>query len=132
MELLNTLNSYSVKDDVDQKLRQEVLDTVILMLSPMVPHITHALWAELGHETAVIEQSWPSVDHKALTQDTMGIVIQVNGKLRANIVVASDIKKEELEQLAVKHESVQKYIVGKELKKVILVPRKLVNIVVGE
>ena len=132
MELLNLLNNFNVTTKLDQQLRQEVLDNVILMLSPIVPHITHTLWFNLGHTTAVIEQPWPTVDSKALSQDTIGIVIQVNGKLRANLTVAADINKADLEQLAMQHESIQKYIVGKELKKIILVPRKLVNIVVGE
>jgi leucyl-tRNA synthetase len=132
MELLNQLNAFVVKDKLDQQLRQEVLNAVMLMLSPIVPHITHTLWLALGNKTAIIEQPWPSVDQNALTQDTITVVIQVNGKLRADVAVDPDISKDELEKLALKHEGVQKYISGKEIKKIIVVPRKLVNIVVGE
>ncbi len=132
MELLNNLNNYTVNTPLDQQIRQEILDNVILMLSPIVPHIAHSLWSELGHATAVIEQAWPVVDQLALTQDTINIVIQVNGKLRASLNVAPDTDKAILEQLAKEHESIQKYISGKAIKKIITVPRKLINIVVGE
>ena len=132
MELLNNLNNYTVNTPLDQQIRQEILDNVILMLSPIVPHIAHSLWSELGHATAVIEQAWPVVDQLALTQDTINIVIQVNGKLRASLNVAPDTDKAILEQLAKEHESIQKYLSGKAIKKIITVPRKLINIVVGE
>jgi leucyl-tRNA synthetase len=132
MELLNNLNTFAITSDLDQQLRQEVLNNVTLMLSPIVPHIAHSLWSELGHSTAVIEQSWPSVDAKALSQDTINIVVQINGKLRANLNVDAGIEKQALEQLALQNESVQKYVAGKEVKKIIVVPKKLINIVVGE
>lgn len=132
MELLNYLNTFSGKDPIDQQVRQEVLNSVVLMLAPIVPHITHELWQALGNKTAAVEQPWPQVDQNALTKDTINLVVQINGKLRANIVASIDANKSDLEAMALQHENVQKHIAGKTIKKVIIVPKKLINIVVGE
>ena len=132
MELLNALNAFNINDHLDQQLRQEVLEHIILMLSPIIPHATHSLWLALGHTTAVIEQTWPVVDQSALHQDTINMVVQVNGKLRASLTVANEATKEVLEKSALAHENVQKYIAGKQLQKIIIVPRKLINIVIKE
>jgi leucyl-tRNA synthetase len=132
MELLNYLNTFSGKDPIDQQVRQEVLNSVVLMLAPIVPHITHELWQALGNKTAAVEQPWPQVDQNALTKDTINLVVQINGKLRANIVASIDANKSDLESMALQHENVQKHIAGKTIKKVIIVPQKLINIVVGE
>lgn len=132
MELLNYLSSFSGTSTADQQVRQEVLNTVILMLSPIIPHITHTLWHDLGNTPAVIEQPWPQVDKLALTKDTVTLVIQINGKLRSNIEVAIDTSKDELERLALQNETVKKHLDGKAVKKIIIVPGKLINIVAGE
>jgi leucyl-tRNA synthetase len=132
MELLNAVNSLNGDGVLDQQIRQEALNLIILMLSPITPHITHALWHALGNKTAVIDEPWPKVDHSALQQDTVNMVVQINGKVRANIEVGVDVAKHELEQLAQQNENVQKHLVGKSIKKIIIVPRKLLNIVVEE
>jgi leucyl-tRNA synthetase len=132
MELLNALNVFTGTTQQDQQVRQEVLNTVMLMLAPIVPHITHTLWLELGNKTAIIEQPWPKVDHDALAKDNVTMVVQVNGKLRASIDVALDATKPEIELLAQQNENVLKFIAGKDIKKIIIVPHKLINIVVGE
>ena len=130
MELLNAINKLS--DDTDQGLAvaRESLEAVVVMLSPMVPHICHALWQELGHESALIDQRWPTVDERALEIDLIEMVVQVNGKLRARISVPVDAGKESIEADALANENVQRYIEGKEIRKVIVVPGRLVSIVV--
>lgn len=132
MELLNSLNSFTGDTKTCREVRQEALNIVTIMLSPIVPHIAHAIWHELGNKTAVINEAWPTVDKNALTQDTVTMVVQVNGKLRANLEVDIDTTKDQLEQLAQQHENVIKFISGKAVKKIIVVPRKLINIVVEE
>lgn len=132
MELLNSLNSFTGDSEADQQVRQEVLNHVVLMLSPIIPHITHTLWHALGNHNAIINEAWPKVDHSALSRDTVNLVVQVNGKLRANLTADTDVTKSELEQLALQHENVQKHVAGKSIKKIIIVPGKLVNIVIED
>lgn len=130
MELLNALNAAPNEGSVDQQVRQEVLEHVVLVMSPIIPHITHALWHELGHKTAVVDEAWPKVDQGALLRDVVSIVVQVNGKLRANLDVPANASKEQIEQLARDNVNVQRHLSGQQIKKVIVVPGKLINIVV--
>jgi leucyl-tRNA synthetase len=131
MELLNTTTKFaeSNNDRNDRVVVQEALEIVILMLAPIVPHFSHALWNKLGHENAVIDQSWPTLDEKALAQESVLIVLQVNGKVRGKIEVSMTISKEGLEQEALKNESVKRFIDGKKVHKIIVVPHRLVNVV---
>lgn len=133
MELLNAVTRFSDSSDsaADQQVIQEALETAILMMSPIVPHFCHALWQHLGHDEAIIDARWPQVDQAALSQSTMLIVLQVNGKLRAKVEVAKDIPKDELQSLALAHEAVQRFTAGKTVGKIIVVPGRLVNIVVS-
>jgi leucyl-tRNA synthetase len=98
------------------------------MLSPLVPHITTALWRELRPGTRLLDQPWPQVDASALVQDSIELVVQVNGKLRGHVHVAVDAAKDQIEKLAI--EAVQKFIGEAKPKKIIVVPGRLVNIVV--
>ena len=131
MELLNTTTKFteSIKDRNDRVVVQEALEVVILMLAPIVPHFSHALWNKLGHENAVIDQPWPALDEKALAQDSVLIVLQVNGKVRGKIEVSKTISKENLEQETLENESVKRFIDGKKVHKIIVVPDRLVNVV---
>ena len=95
------------------------------------PHMTHTLWHDLGHSEAVINESWPTVDKSALVRDEIEMVIQVNGKVRGRITVPANSDKSALENEALNHENIQKHIDGKSVKKVIVVPKKLINIVIG-
>jgi leucyl-tRNA synthetase len=131
MELLNHLHDHAIQTNNDRILRQEILNVVILMLAPIIPHITHVLWQELGHDKAVIDCSWPSIDLTALICDTMNIIVQVNGKLRANIMVPVTATKESIEQEALNHANVKRFIANSSVQKIIVVPSKLVNIVLG-
>lgn len=133
MELLNAVSRYEAakENEIDQLIIQEALEASILMLAPIVPHFSHALWQYLGHDEAVIDASWPQVDESALTQNTLLIVLQVNGKVRAKIDVPANIDKPELKKLALENESIRKYTDAGSVRKIIIVPGRLVNIVVS-
>ena len=130
MELLNAINKFDDESSAGLAVVGEALEAVVVMLSPMVPHICHALWQELGHNSALIDQSWPEADEGALESDQVEIVVQVNGKLRARLAVAADASKNDVEAAALADENVQRYIEGKDIRKLIVVPGRLVNIVV--
>ena len=130
MELMNAVAKF--KDDSEQgrAVMQECLQSIILLLSPIVPHITHELWKILGQDSLLLEEAWPKVDDTALVKDSLQIIVQVNGKLRSRIEVAASADKAEIEQAAMADENVQRFTEGKHVVKVIVVPGKLVNIVV--
>ncbi len=130
MELLNAINKFSDDSNAGRWVVRESLAAVVVMLSPMVPHICHALWKALGHDTALIDQSWPQLDESALEADLVEIVVQVNGKLRARISVAADATKEVVEAQALADANVRRFIEGSDIRKVIVVPGRLVNVVV--
>lgn len=125
MELINTVNRFEGHSPVIG----EALETAVLVLSPIVPHICQELWQQLGHNGLVIDAQWPSVDKSALVKDTLLYVVQVNGKVRAKLEVSAATGKEALEALALADERVQAFTEGKTVRKVIVVPNKLVSIV---
>ncbi|AFI84112.1 leucine--tRNA ligase [Methylophaga nitratireducenticrescens] len=131
MELMNGLSKFTEQDTQARAVRQEVLELVVLMLAPITPHICHALWTQLGYDKAVIDAQWPEVDAEALKQDKTELMIQVNGKLRSKLMVDVNAQQADIEPLAIADENVQRYIDGKTIRKVILVPGRLINIVVG-
>ncbi len=135
MELLNTVTKFKDASgelsSTDEQVIQEALEVIVLVLAPIVPHFSHALWNHLGHTGAIINADWPKVDTTALTQESVLIVIQVNGKLRAKLEVDKDIGKDELEALALADEAVIRFTETGTIRKVIIVPGKLVNIVVN-
>jgi len=130
MELVNTLSKFVDESDNGKAIRQEALESIVLMLAPIVPHICHQLWLDLGHQQAVLGVAWPQVDASALEQDTIELVIQVNGKLRSKISVSMTATSEEIQVQALNDELAIRFIDGKPIRKVIVVPKKLVNIVV--
>jgi leucyl-tRNA synthetase len=107
------------------------LEIVLLTLSPIVPHFCHALWQHLGHQEAIIDCPWPAIDETAMVQDEIQLVIQVNGKLRGKLDVAKDTDTTTLETLALADTNVQKFTDGKSVRKIIVIPGKLINIVVS-
>ena len=109
---------------------QEALELVVLMLSPVVPHICHALWHALGHTGAIVDCRWPSFDADALVQDTITLIVQVNGKLRGKVSVAADAQREAIEAAVLNEENVCRHIGEQPVKKFIVVPGKLVNVVI--
>ncbi len=130
MELMNELARFDDSSAQGRAVLQEALELVVLMLSPIVPHITHALWHALGHQQAVVDCRWPAVDEQALVQDTLQLVVQVRGKVRGRISVAADADRESIEQAALADENVARHVADQAVRKVIIVPGKLVNIVV--
>jgi len=129
MELLNEVGKLGGDEPQTLAVRQEALETAVLVLAPIVPHICHQLWHALGHEEPVVEASWPEADEKAMVRSEITVVLQVNGKVRAKADVPADIAKDELEKLALAHENVQRFTEDKTVRKVIVVPGKLVNVV---
>jgi leucyl-tRNA synthetase len=142
MKMLNSIERFSgpmlkvepnsAKQPVYADLIAESFSILLRMLSPIAPHITHALWRELGYGDDILVAPWPEVDETALVQDEIEIVLQVNGKLRGNLTVAKTASKAMLEQLALAHPAVQKYLAGEAAKKIVVVPGRLINVVVQE
>ena len=129
-EMLNLYETLKERSPVARAVAQEVLEDAVLLLSPIVPHIATALWRELRPGTELIDQPWPAVDAAALVRDSIELVVQVNGKLRGHITVSASASREEIERAALGHEAVVKFIAGQKVKKVIVVPGRLVNVVV--
>jgi len=132
MELLNEIGKRADRaTSAGRAVEREALEAAVLLLAPVVPHVCHALWRSLGHADAVIDAPWPRADESAMQRSHIELVLQVNGKLRARIGVPADAPREELERLALADDNVQRFIDGKPVRKVIVVPGKLVNVVVG-
>ena len=129
MELINEVSKFDANSDNLAAVKHEALEAAVLLLAPIIPHAGHSLWQALGHEEAVIDARWPSVDESALVKDTIELVVQVNGKVRAKLNVPANADKESVEALAMDEPNVQKFTEGKTVRKVIVVPGKLVNIV---
>ena len=129
MTLMNVLEKAPTASEQDRALLQEGLETVALLLAPITPHISHELWQQLGKSGAIIDAQWPKVDESALVQDSLTLVVQVNGKLRGQIEVPASASREEVETAARGNENVLRFTEGLTIRKVIVVPGKLVNIV---
>ena len=130
MELMNSLTKIHGSDKASRSVIQEALENIVLLLSPIVPHICHTLWRELRPKTELLDQPWPEADKKILVQDEIEMVVQVNGKLRGQIRVVKEAERETIERIALDNEQVKKFITGHEIKKIIVVPKRLVNIVI--
>ncbi|HQQ64105.1 MAG TPA: class I tRNA ligase family protein, partial [Pseudomonadales bacterium] len=132
MELLNEINKLADRSTGSHlAVEREALEAAILLLAPVAPHICHTLWQELGHGDAIINASWPVVDTSALVKSSVELAVQVNGKLRGTVSLAPDAPQADVEAAAKANENVSKFIEGKEIRKVIFVPGKLLNIVVA-
>lgn len=130
MKMLNALEK-AAKDAANRAVIGESLSILLRLLSPITPHICHAMWQELGYDSDILAASWPEPDAAALVQDELEMVIQVNGKLRGSVVVPRDMDKAGIEKVAIEQPCVQKFLEGVSIKKVIVVPGKLINVVVG-
>ena len=132
MELLNALGKFTDMSEQGRAVRHEALEAMVLLLNPVTPHLSHALWQVLGHPETVLETlPWPRVDESALVRDSLTLAVQVNGKLRGTIEVPANASKEEAEAMARAHPQVLAYLEGLTVRKVIVVPGKIVNIVAG-
>ncbi len=130
MELMNSVTRFNDNSEQGFAVMQESLELMVLVLSPIIPHVTHELWQALGHDENIVNHTWPQYDADALVQDEIQMIIQVNGKLRAKIMVSSEASKQDIEAQAFKDDNVCRFIDGMNVVKVIVVPKRLVNIVV--
>lgn len=130
MELTNAISRFEDDSPAGRTVRQEALEALVLMLAPIVPHATQALWEALGHDGLVLDAAWPALDESALKQDSIELVVQVNGKLRGKIQVGADADKATIEKLALADDNVQRFIADQTVRKVIVVPGRLVNVVI--
>ncbi|MCL6270406.1 leucine--tRNA ligase [Sansalvadorimonas sp. 2012CJ34-2] len=129
MELTNAIGKFKDSSDQGKAVAREALEAATLLLAPIVPHTAHVIWHELGHKEAVVDAGWPKLDETALVKSAITLIVQVNGKVRAKLEVPADATKDQMEELAKADANVQKFTDGKTIRKVIVVPGKLVNIV---
>ncbi len=129
MEYMNTLRAFADDSANAGAIRQESWQAIALLLSPIVPHICHQIWIELGQSGSIVDQSWPEADQKALVEQELTIVVQVNGRLRGRVTVPANAQNEQILSVAKSDENVVRFLQGKEIRKEIVVPGKLVNIV---
>jgi len=130
MELMNQLARIEGDDELSRRVRQEALERIVLMLSPIVPHICRALLGELRPGACLMQASWPEADPAALVREAVELVLQVNGKLRGKLTVSAEAAREAIEQAALASPEVQHFMAGRPAKKVVVVPGRLVNVVV--
>ncbi|MGI6587398.1 MAG: leucine--tRNA ligase [Peptococcia bacterium] len=130
MEFVNGLYHYREEEKQNKLLLQEAIEMLLILLAPFAPHLSEELWEAVGHKESVHLQSWPKYDEEALKTEEIEIVLQINGKVRERLVVPAGLSREALEKLALNTEKVQTAAAGKQIKKVIVVPGKLVNVVV--
>ena len=131
MELVNGLYQYREVADYNKVVMAEAVDTLVLLLAPFIPHVTEELWQDLGHGESVHKQKWPVVDEAALVADEVTVIVQVNGKVRDKILMPVNLDKAETEKMVLAQPKIAEILAGKEVKKVVVVPNKLVNVVVG-
>jgi leucyl-tRNA synthetase len=135
MELYNELSKFCAAKDCssgqNQAVTQEAMSAMVLLLAPIVPHMSHVLWQHLGHADAVIDAQWPTYDESALVQNSITVVAQVNGKVRAQLLLPAGSDQATMEAAALADATVQRFLEGASIRKIIVVPGKLVNIVAG-
>ena len=131
MNLIYVSEKTLVSDDEKSKtVLARALETAVRLVSPFVPHIAEELWHNLGHDGSIFSQSWPEYLAEYLVRDELNIMIQVNGKLRSEVLVPADIEQEALKETVLSDQKTRKFIDGKQVIKIIVVPKRLVNVVV--
>jgi leucyl-tRNA synthetase len=131
MEYSNFLTKARESERLDASAWQEAVQTLLLLMAPSAPHFAEELWARLGKPYSIHQQPWPKWDEELAKEEEITLVVQVNGKLRDRIQVPADIDEERAKGLALASERVQAHIAGKRVERIIYVPGKLVNVVVG-
>ena len=116
--------------DNKKELGREMIERFLILFSPFASHISEELWNKLGHKNSIMSEKWPQADPKFLREETILLIIQINGRLRDKIEVPADISEDEAKKLTISRENVKKWTQGKEIKKIIFVPNKLINVVV--
>lgn len=130
-ELSNSLTVFKPQDDGDKWALREGYEALVRLFNPMMPHLAEELWSILGHKTILAETPWPDYDEALLLNDTITIGVQVNGKVRASITLAANANNEEAERIALAEPNVQKALEGQSVRKIIVVPGRIVNVVAG-
>lgn len=130
MELINEMYKYKELENRNEGVIKEGIETIVTILAPFTPHIGEELWDMIGKDGSVFDIKWPNYDETALVKDEVEIVVQINGKVRGKLSIASNINKDEMERLAIEDEKIKGLVDGKTIVKVVAVPKKLVNIVV--
>ena len=130
MELINEMYKYKELENKNNYVIKEGIETIITILSPFAPHIGEELWQMIGKEGSIFDISWPKYDETALVEDEIEVVVQINGKVRGKLSISSNVSKEEMEKIATEDEKIKSLIEGKEIVKIVAVPKKLVSIVV--
>lgn len=130
MELINEMYKYKELENRNEGVIKEGIETIVTILAPFTPHIGEELWDMIGKDGSVFDIKWPNYDETALVKDEVEIVVQINGKVRGKLSIASNINKDEMERLAIEDEKIKALVDGKTIVKVVAVPKKLVNIVV--
>ncbi|MCZ6458637.1 MAG: leucine--tRNA ligase [Gammaproteobacteria bacterium] len=128
-ELVNALNRMDTPDPQDRAAIDEALKIALIVLSPIAPHVTQALWSALGEHEPLVRASWPALDESALVQERLQLVVQVNGKVRGHVDVPADVAEDAAREAALSVENVARFLDGKSIRKFILIPGKLINIV---
>jgi leucyl-tRNA synthetase len=134
MELINLLYQCAAEETQDEPTQQalrEAAEATALLLSPFTPHIAEELWQQLGYADSILLHPWPAYDPTLMQEEEITIVIQVNGRVRSRLTVPASIADGDLQAAALHHERIQEWLTGKSVRKVIVVPQKLVNIVVA-
>jgi leucyl-tRNA synthetase len=129
MELLNAVQRFDDAAPASRAVVREALEIAVIVLSPVVPHVAHVLWQELGHARAVIDEPWPAPDPAALAQDAVELVVQINGKLRSRITVPVGAPEADVRAAALADATIVRHLAGQPVRKVIVVPGKIVNVV---
>jgi leucyl-tRNA synthetase len=131
MELVNELTGFEPADEQDIRIFRLTIEKVLLLISPFTPHIAEELWEALGNGPSISKQAWPLWNEELVKEEEVELVIQINGKLRGKLMIPREIPDEEIRQLALADKKTLEFVGGKEIKKVIVVKGRLVNIVVG-
>ena len=131
MELVNSVSRFDLTNDHDHGVVREALESILIVISPIAPHIAHELWTSMTDREEIKRGDWPQLDSTALQRSTMPLAVQVNGKLRASINISSELDKEAIFSEALKDANVARHVEGKTIRKQIYVPDRLVNFVVG-
>jgi len=133
MELVNAVYAAlaDIKDKDGYQVAWEAIEAVVVLLAPFAPHMAEELWQKMGNKPSVFQQPWPAYDKELIKQDTVTVIVQINGKLRSRIDVPTDIDEEQLKKLILEDEIIKKFLGEKQVRKIIVVPKKLVNIVSG-
>jgi leucyl-tRNA synthetase len=130
MELFNYYEKTSLTDPIGRSIAQETLETIVLVLSPITPHVCEVLWQTLRPEGDLLKQTWPTIDEIALAEETVELIVQINGKLRGKMNIEQGATQSVVEKMILNDEQIQKFLIDRPIKRIVFLPNKLINIVV--